>query len=325
MKGSYHISVQNNRLRYEFDIKRNITIIQGESATGKTTLIQMITLHTNLGESSGITIHCKKNCRTIPESDWQIILPLLHDQIIFIDENSAYVRTQEFAEAVKESDNYFILITRESLPNLPYSVEEIYGIHVSGRYHDLKKTYNEFYRIYNVKRSEDVIPEEVITEDSNSGFEFFASVCEKNNISCRTAGGKSNLVQALESADKENVLAVADGAAIGPEMNDLSLFMQDHPNTHLYLPESFEWLILKSGLIDGNEIQEILSHPEDFIESQEYFSWEQFFTRLLTEQTKNSYLHYNKAHLNSTYLNSKESAAILKVMKHIQLGKELEY
>ncbi len=36
MKGSYHIIVQNNRIKFEFDIRRNITIIRGDSATGKT-------------------------------------------------------------------------------------------------------------------------------------------------------------------------------------------------------------------------------------------------------------------------------------------------
>ena len=42
MKGLHKVIVQNNRLHYEFEIKRNITIIQGNSATGKTTLINML-------------------------------------------------------------------------------------------------------------------------------------------------------------------------------------------------------------------------------------------------------------------------------------------
>ena len=42
MRGIYHVIVQNRYLKYEFDIKRNITIIQGDSATGKTTLVDMI-------------------------------------------------------------------------------------------------------------------------------------------------------------------------------------------------------------------------------------------------------------------------------------------
>lgn len=44
MRGRYHIIVQNKRLRFEFDVKRNITIIRGDSATGKTTLYMMIAL-----------------------------------------------------------------------------------------------------------------------------------------------------------------------------------------------------------------------------------------------------------------------------------------
>lgn len=39
MRGKYRVVVKNKRLHYEFEIKRNITIIKGDSATGKTNLI----------------------------------------------------------------------------------------------------------------------------------------------------------------------------------------------------------------------------------------------------------------------------------------------
>ena len=39
MKGKKRVIIQNNRVHYEFVIKRNITIIQGDSASGKTTLV----------------------------------------------------------------------------------------------------------------------------------------------------------------------------------------------------------------------------------------------------------------------------------------------
>lgn len=42
MKGKHRVIVQNNRLHYEFEIGRNITVILGDSATGKTTLINML-------------------------------------------------------------------------------------------------------------------------------------------------------------------------------------------------------------------------------------------------------------------------------------------
>ena len=54
MTGRYRIIVQNRRLHYALEIKRNITIIQGDSATGKTTLIDMLRQYMNLQESSGI-------------------------------------------------------------------------------------------------------------------------------------------------------------------------------------------------------------------------------------------------------------------------------
>lgn len=148
MKGKYHVVVQNNRLRYELDIRRNITIIRGDSATGKTTLIQLLTQAAALGESSGVEVICERPCRTLSGNDWKLILPDIHDQIVFLDEENQFIKSQEFASAVKNSDNYFVIMTREDLPNLPYSVEEIYGIHTSGKYHDLRRTYNEMYQIY---------------------------------------------------------------------------------------------------------------------------------------------------------------------------------
>lgn len=165
MKGNYHIVVQNNRLRYELDVKRNITLIRGDSATGKTTLLNMIQSAYEMGADSGVEINCECSCRTLTGSDWKLILPKLHKQIIFLDEENRFIKSQEFAAEVKKSDNYFVIITREDLPNLPYSVDEIYGIHASGKYHDTKKIYNETYRIYSMGEvSVPIKPELVITE-----------------------------------------------------------------------------------------------------------------------------------------------------------------
>lgn len=322
MKGSYHVIVQNNRLRYEFDIKRNITIIRGDSATGKTTLINMIESASELGESSGIDVVCKKRCVVLSGNYWKAVLGEISDSIVFIDEENAYVKSTEFARAISESDNYYVIVTRENLPNLPYSVEEIYGIHTSGKYHDLKKTYNEFFQIYSPEELTDrITPNTVIVEDSHSGYDFFRAVCKENGITCKSAGGKSNLKQLILQDNAVPTLVVADGAAIGSEMNELYQLMQRKPELKCYLPESFEWLILKSGLIDGKTIQTILEHPEEHVDSKEFFSWERYFYWLLREWSKDTYLNYSKGSLNENYLNDKEKAAILRVMEGIQIKK----
>lgn len=118
MKGKYHIVVQNNRLRYELEIRRNITIIRGDSATGKTTLINMLQSAASLGESSGIDVICERQCRVLSGPDWRLILPNIHNQIIFLDEDNQFIKTPNFAAAVKSSDNYYVIVTREDLPNL---------------------------------------------------------------------------------------------------------------------------------------------------------------------------------------------------------------
>lgn len=317
MKGKYHIVVQNNRLRYELTVRRNITIIRGDSATGKTTLINLIEQAAALGENSGVDVVCERPCRILSGNDWNLILPNIHEQIIFIDEENQFIKTQEFAAAVKDSDNYFVIVTREDLPNLPYSVEEIYGIHTSGKYHDLRRTYNEMYQIYSPETFwGKVRPDTVVVEDSNSGYEFFRAVCSEHNISCLSARGKSNLKHVV-SQSEEQILVVADGAAIGSEMNELYQMMKINSHMKCYLPESFEWLILKSGQIDGKTVQDILEQPEDYIESRKYFSWERFFTALLVEYTQGSYLKYSKSKLNDAYLQGRIKQAVLEVMEGV--------
>ena len=139
MKGSYWFKAKSKKVLFEFSIRRNITVIKGDSATGKTTLINMIRQFTNLGNSSGIELVCDVPCRVLEGIDWQIILHNISGNIIFIDEENAFIKTEQFAKAVRESDNYFVLITRENLYNLPYSVEEIYGLHSSGKYQNTKR------------------------------------------------------------------------------------------------------------------------------------------------------------------------------------------
>lgn len=148
MKGKYKVSVENNRLHYEFEIKQNITIIRGDSATGKTILVNMLRQEQKFGASSGIDLICEVPCKILEGENWKLILENAADTIFFIDNGNAFINTEEFAEAVKKSNNYFVLITRENLHNLPESVDEIYGLHCFGKYRDTRKMYNQLYRIF---------------------------------------------------------------------------------------------------------------------------------------------------------------------------------
>lgn len=101
MKGKHKVIIKNNKLHYEFYIKRNITIIQGDSATGKTTLIDMLRSNMNLGEDSGIDVICDVPCRMIEGIDWKVVLSTLSGYIIFIDEGNRFITSEDFAAEVK--------------------------------------------------------------------------------------------------------------------------------------------------------------------------------------------------------------------------------
>ena len=126
----------------------------------------------------------------------------------------------------------------------------------------------------------------------------------------------------LKKAGDEEICVVADGAAIGPEMNVLYKQVQNRNNIKLYLPESFEWIILKSGLLGIKTVQAILEEPENYIDSMEYFSWERYFTKVLMDYTEDTYLKYRKTKLNPAYLHEKNKEIILKSMEEIELSRQ---
>lgn len=102
---------------------------------------------------------CAVPCKILEGVNWKLILEHSSGTIFFIDEENAFIHTEEFAASVKNSNNYYVLVTRENLYNLPYSVEEIYGIHCSGKYHDTRRMYQQMYQIYSNYQNFPVVPE----------------------------------------------------------------------------------------------------------------------------------------------------------------------
>ena len=317
MKGKHKIEVRSKRIVFTIELERNITILRGDSATGKTTLVEMLSAYENYGRKSGITIVCDKTCRVLSGALWEAQLKDIQDAIVFVDEGSTFVSSLDFARAIQKTDNYYVLVTREDLSTLPYSVNAILELKkTTSRF---KRTYNKAYPIYDSLSASDVelgSVEKLLTEDANSGYQLFTKVGEKYGIVCIPAAGKDNIKQKIFPMKSEKVLAIADGAAFGPQMNDIYRLMQeDNAKFSLYLPESLEWLLLKADLLGQPDIIEILQHPADFIESSEFFSWERFFTNLLEQRTKDiSYMRYDKAKLPEFYLQEENLEKIIAEM-----------
>ncbi|MCD8348495.1 MAG: translation initiation factor 2 [Lachnospiraceae bacterium] len=227
----------------------------------------------------------------------------MSNKIIFIEENNNFIFSKEFAEFVKRSGNYFVFVNRAPLRMLPYSIHEVYEIAIDGQHADLKESWHTFRELYsNFPMPEYNRTENVLTEDSNSGFEFFSSVFWKSMVT--SAGGNSNIPEKIDKTGDGDLLVIADGAAFGAIMEDCIETLENHDNKRitLWLPESFEYLILKSGIISTPELDMILESIPDYADSKQYISWEQFFTDLLIHLTKDTLFPYSKHHLGKYYM-----------------------
>ena len=130
MKGKYNIIVYNNRLRYELEIERNITVIKGNSGTGKTTLYTMLRDLLSTSRYTGIECNCRDKIKILDNnSDWRNELSINTEKIFISDEGTEYITTQEFSESLNSSDNYFIFITRSGRMRwLTYSADCVYEL-----------------------------------------------------------------------------------------------------------------------------------------------------------------------------------------------------
>ena len=314
MVGSFDVSIENAYLKYDFTISRNITIIRGDSATGKTTLVEMIRTY-NEQEDSGITIKCEKPLVVVYGKNWQDQIEKTSGSIVFLDEISRYTKSKEFAETIKGTDNYYVIATREKLSTLPYSITEIYGIRTNGRYAHLTREYtkNEFFRIYGNMPNLRFKPDVIITEDSNSGYEFWQNAVK--SCECIPAHGKDNVLNTIKDIGKQGMryLVVADGAAFGSEIEELLQYMRyKNPSLEVYAPESFEYLILSSGLFQDKDIVDKVENTSEYADSVKYMSWERFYTALLVEVTNRTQMKYDKDKLNVYYLSERNKNLILK-------------
>lgn len=311
MKGKQHIIVSNRDAKFKFDLNRNITIVRGNSGTGKTTLYNMIVDYTRLGEKSGVNLSSTKKCVALTDINWKNQLESIEDSIVFIDEGAEYIKSKEFAHQIKNSNNYYVIFNRENLHELPYSVNEIYEIKKSGKYHLFKPVYKSKKHLYYLNKNK---PQKkynaLLTEDSKSGFQFYENYFKESDIHCNTSVGNSNIYGWLKEHSDEKTIVIVDGAAFGSQI-DKVLKLKSSIHFDLYCPESFEWLILKSGLIKTRGINELLEQPEAYIESLDYFSWEKFFEKYLIDITLDSPYAYSKANLAEVYYHRHNAEKII--------------
>ena len=119
-----------------------------------------------------------------------------------------------------------------------------------------------------------------------------------------SSNGNGNLIKQVKELKTGDTLVIADGAAFGSLMEScLNAFrVQSNRRISLWLPESFEYLILKSNILKSEKLMEIMENIPEYVDCEKYESWENFFTELLVTMTADGVEKYSKSTLNVYYL-----------------------
>lgn len=115
----------------------------------------MVRMYSELGKTSGITLRCSKPCIVLSGINWETVLENTHESIVFVEESTSVLSSKAFASAIQSTDNYYVLVTREPLPQIPYSIDAIKQIIKNERKPKISKIFNTATKItelYYVKK-----------------------------------------------------------------------------------------------------------------------------------------------------------------------------
>lgn len=306
MKGRHTISVTSRKSSYHLELERKISVLKGNSGTGKSSLIRLISEHLEYGKQSGVKISVGSSVSLAVLtniSDWSEILSSVHDTVLFIDEDVRYLYSESFQRELWKADCYVVIVSRSGMfTALPYSVFGVYelvterkGIH----------TVTAMYRLYEEKHDSSDF-NLILTEDSNSGFEMARYAFADTEVV--SAGGNASVLSTLQKLSQTHghICVNVDGSAFGVFIEPVLKYAEVRGNIWVSAPESFEFVLLNISEIKRHLSQDCgeLTRTFDYCDSRQYSSWEQYYVELLKQVTAGHLdFTYSKRELNPWFLN----------------------
>lgn len=116
------------KFKYELTLNNKITVIRGESASGKTLLCNLIE---KSFKTDAIRIECDIDYDILIRKPkrYDIVMQAYENSLIFIDEDSPILRDEEFIKTALSYKIYFVLFTRDCKNiKIPYSVLDTYKL-----------------------------------------------------------------------------------------------------------------------------------------------------------------------------------------------------
>jgi hypothetical protein len=302
MLGTYRVSVLVDKvIRYEFTLKRQFTVVCGDSGTGKTVLRDFIQMHFTEKDNDRvkIVITPEFNASSVPVAR-AITEDLLsvresgdtHDdgsyklkwskkprnKIIFVDEDYAYLRGIGFAAATNYTDAYYVVLTRDTRVTeyLNNSVWDFIRFKEVGD----ETIVNKSFKMYNEYNGAIENYDEVLHEDSTTGKEICAKAISEV---IESVHGNINIVRSIETRPNSTILLVADGANFSNILSEIVDTSEECLNTvYLLLPESTEYVLLHNRIFDtDSDAVNSIQNPSLVCDTTKYISYEKMYEDII--------------------------------------------
>ena len=139
MKGSFSLEIEARKVVYRLDMERKVTVIKGNSGTGKSSLIRLLSDYVELGKDSGVRIRKSSEYKIKilgNRTNWMYELENISNCIVFADEDVRCLYEKAFQRIFQTADCYIVIISRSGMfQQLPYAIRSIYELRTqkSGR------------------------------------------------------------------------------------------------------------------------------------------------------------------------------------------------
>ena len=242
-----HFELKYDGAHYKFELLRKITLISDLSATNKTRLLTSYAAARN--EPTGTTlISCGAETVILLNDTEDVPLEVAingaSDGSLIIVDEYPQKEINRLSSIINKKPCWFLFITRE----LPFSVHVSVSsvctmVDVDGIF-TLKPAFSEI--------TETVTPICVRCEGIGSEekfYKFFAN----DSMHIQGIGGNGGINGIVRNNTIPGMLLIADGSSLGFLIVEL-LKWQRIFHYHMYLPESFEWVLMLSDYFDKDEL-----------------------------------------------------------------------
>lgn len=300
------------------ELEHKLTIIRGDSGEGKTTMVRKfedyqspniqkfvdddrVVLEMTPASFKAIVrkaeIFYKQNGLELPQRDssenskkrsemlldyWEKHDVMYEHVVIFVDDRD-FATSLDFA-CLFNSDktNYYVIITREKLASLGYSVDASYYFIKNGKSHYIVKEadYVEFESSNNGLK---------IVEGAGSDFGFFNNLYKSNNVI--SLAGRDNFEFCVRNFNNTTLNLFVDKCVFGDNYLDVINYCRDN-NIKIQFAkgyESFEQFLLETNFFRYKNLQ-------DYVKEHllEFKSEEVLYTALVNAATNGTPMAYDK-------------------------------